>query len=225
MCEINYIKKIAVYLLSTMTMISVANFITFAKTQLTNKNLGASPITQNIQETQEDSLFELSTEETDEDVIEINTAEDLIYLSQTVNEGNNLENKTIKLMNNINMGGINFEPIGTSNNTFKGLFDGQKHTIRNLTCINSKQNYVGLFGYVGKGGEVKNVRIIKGVIIGLNFVGGIAGYNEGLITNCTYSGIIDGKENVNINVGLNCGTTSGCDKYEVHNHHFRSSKK
>ena len=77
-------------------------------------------------------------------------------------------------------------PIGTLNRPFKGTFDGGGHTISGLYFNNSKKNYVGLFGCVGKGGTVKNVTLADSYVSGRWNVGGICGMNDGgTVENCT----------------------------------------
>lgn len=95
-----------------------------------------------------------------------------------------------------------WKPIGTSNNPFKGTFDGQGHTISGL-YVNLKKNYVGLFGHVGKGGTVKNVTLADSYVSGNISVGGICGWNDGgTVENCTSGCTVKGTGN---SVGGICG--------------------
>ena len=96
-----------------------------------------------------------------------------------------------------------WKPIGTSNNPFKGTFDGQGHTISGL-YVNLKKNYVGLFGHVGKGGTVKNVTLADSYVSGNISVGGICGWNNGgTVENCTSGCTVKGTGN---SVGGICGS-------------------
>ena len=96
-----------------------------------------------------------------------------------------------------------WKPIGTSNNPFKGTFDGQGHTISGL-YVNLKKNYVGLFGHVGKGGTVKNVTLADSYVSGNISVGGICGWNDGgTVENCTSGCTVKGTGN---SVGGICGS-------------------
>ena len=63
---------------------------------------------------------------------------------------------------------------------FNGNFDGNGYTI--TVNINQERNGVGLFGFVGNGGIVRNLNVI-GYVTGLSSVGGIAGQNNGIILN------------------------------------------
>lgn len=87
-----------------------------------------------------------------------------------------------------------WKPIGTSNNPFKGTFDGQGHTISGLYFNDSKKNYVGLFGYVGEGGTVKNVTITDSYVSGSRCVGGICGNNNGIVQDCTSGCTVKGTD-------------------------------
>ena len=54
-----------------------------------------------------------------------------------------------RLMQNLDLSGITFSSIGESGNSFTGSFDGNAHTISNLSPV-------ALFGSVGNGGLVTN---------------------------------------------------------------------
>jgi hypothetical protein len=85
-------------------------------------------------------------------------------------------------------------PICDNQPPFSGTFDGNGHTvtIRRIGAVTPGSlgiHNVGLFGLVGKNGTIRNLRV-SGVITytnstGVNHVGSIAGYNNGLIENCT----------------------------------------
>lgn len=78
----------------------------------------------------------------------------------------------------------NWTPIGTNSTTpYLGIFDGGGHTLSGLVInTGTKTYYVGLFGSIGKDAEVKNLTL-KGKITGSN-IASIAGYNDGILTNC-----------------------------------------
>ena len=108
-------------------------------------------------------------------------------------------------------GGSGWNPIGTSSRvSFTGTFDGQGKTISNL-FINRGSTYdVGLFGYVGSGGTVKNVGLMGPVVTGNYYVGGLVGrngsYNNtgGSISACYVSGgTVTGSSSVGGLVGVN----------------------
>ena len=84
-------------------------------------------------------------------------------------------------------------PIGFET-PYEGTFDGQGYTISGLNFDNSGLNNVGLFGW--NQGTIKNVGVVDSYFYGLNYVGGVCGYNErGTITGCyTNNGSVSGNE-------------------------------
>jgi hypothetical protein len=96
--------------------------------------------------------------------------------------------------------GKGFNAIGGwDNDGFIGSFDGQNHTISNLSINRVDAAYVGLFGRIGEGGEVKNVGVINVNMTGESDVGGLAGRNYyGNISNSYSTGNVTG---VNVYVG------------------------
>ena len=139
---------------------------------------------------------------------------------------------------NINLGGGEkpWTPIGSNkDHAFTGTFDGNGHTISEL-YINSNDDVAGLFGYVGRGGMIRDLTVEGEITVsGLDLcVGGIAGFvrSSGQVgisvltdSDDSKSEIIDCISNVTINVTYNdpsglsvggivgsCGgaTISGC---------------
>ena len=96
----------------------------------------------------------------------------------------------------IDLTGKDWSPIGTNfYNSYTGTFDGGGHTIMGLTVMTNDQ-YVGLFGRLGRAGTVKNV-VMEGVQItsnhSLGYAGGVAGFSwGGTIENCSVSGSVSG---------------------------------
>ncbi len=85
----------------------------------------------------------------------------------------------------------NFTAIGNDDDIryFGGHFDGNGHTISGIRIYKGgedrEDNYQGLFGYLARGAEVKNVILTDANIVGNTYVGGIVGYNDnGTVTNC-----------------------------------------
>ena len=101
-------------------------------------------------------------------------------------------------------------PIGNSRSPYTGTFDGNGCTITGLT-IESEFDSIGLFGYVGEGGIVRNVTLKGGSIKGNNDVGGVAGDNYGTVSNCYNTGAVSGSGfKVGGVAGDNYGTVSNC---------------
>ena len=66
-------------------------------------------------------------------VYAIGTPANLAWVAQVVNDGtDSFEGKTIRLMNNINLGGHRWTSIGTVEHPFKGTLDGNGKTISNM---------------------------------------------------------------------------------------------
>ena len=121
----------------------------------------------------------------------IKTAEDL----QNIN--NNLSGRYI-LMNDIDLSGIDWTPIGAKENSFTGGFSGEFNgngfTISNLNVNKelfesgdeeySASQYIGLFGGL-VGAKVINVNIANAEIYAGTYVGALAGVAENsIIDNC-----------------------------------------
>ena len=78
----------------------------------------------------------------------ISTAQHIIEFSNTVNSGTNYRGTTVFLDVDIDLSIEQLDPIGKSSSYyFEGTFDGQGHTINNLTMNSSSSQYAGLFGY------------------------------------------------------------------------------
>ncbi len=96
---------------------------------------------------------------------------------------------TIVLQNDLDCGGVcdanyswsgtQWEPIGTEDNPFTATFDGQNHEIKNLYISDASSNYLGLFGKIASTAELKNFAITFGSVSGGDYVGCVAGYNDG----------------------------------------------
>ena len=142
----------------------------------------------------------------------VTSADGLMNVAELVNGGKTDIN--ITLDTDIDLTGKNWTPIGTSfSNKYTGTFDGGGHTIKGLTVTTNDQ-FVGLFGSIGNAGTVKNV-MMEGVQITKNhssgFAGGVAGYSDGTIENCSVSGSVSGTVYVGGVVGAQWeGSITGC---------------
>ena len=117
--------------------------------------------------------------------------------------------------------GQGFEPIGSNDNPFRGSYDGNGYTIKNLT-IDRPDEKIGLFGWAG-GGEISNVVLENVSITGGGLTGGLVGHlTRGRIVNSHVSGRVSGGEPTGGLVGRFAGgsiidahvsgTVSGDDK-------------
>ena len=139
-------------------------------------------------------------------------ADGLLNIAELVNGGKTDIN--ITLDKNIDLTGKDWTPIGTSfDNSYTGTFDGGGHTITGLT-ITTKDQFVGLFGYLNRAGTVKNV-VMEGIQItsnhGSSQAGGVVGFSRGTIENCSVSGSVSGTVYVGGVVGAQWGgSITGC---------------
>lgn len=141
------------------------------------------------------------------------------YRISTPNDLNDIGNhpndwdKHFVMVNDINLAaytGTQFNMIGPNSTTpFTGVFDGNSHTISNFTYSSTATNYIGLFGYVGNGGDIKNLSVVDANVdagTGL-YVGALVGRNEdGTIAYCQASATVSGASRVAGLVGYNSGT-------------------
>ena len=125
----------------------------------------------------------------------VTSAEGLKNIAKLVNEQWNL-GINITLTADIDLSGIDWTPIGIDyNHLYTGTFNGGGHTITGLTVTGSNE-YTGLFGRIGSGGKVMNVKL-EGVQIEsdneTSAVGGVAGWSYGTLENCSVSGSVIGR--------------------------------
>ena len=138
---------------------------------------------------------------TENDPYIIMTAAQLAFLAEKVTNGNKYYEMFFELGADIVINDTSrtdwmndakkFSPIGNSSYSFRGFFNGKKHTISGL-YINSKLSCVGLFGKTIDGG-IENVIIENAYISGGDCVGGIVGdCGDVIIENCSFSGTVVG---------------------------------
>lgn len=157
----------------------------------------------------------------------IRTADDLFAFAKQVNEERNTyAGKTVVLAADIDLAGRTWTPVGPNaddSNKFKGIFDGQNHTISNLKVQQGAAYHAAGFfgalygtaknftidgatiestsapsnngrtdngtavvaGSIYPSGAIERVTVKNATVNGNRYVGGIAGYVYGSITNCT----------------------------------------
>jgi hypothetical protein len=121
----------------------------------------------------------------------------LDLLASRVNNGTGADGYSgtyFKLMDNITYtysgdNENNFTAIGNNDHPFKGHFDGNNKTVNGIRIYKYGAEYgdyeQGLFGFIGNGGEVKNLTLNDANISGYDQTGGIVGrFNGSAITNC-----------------------------------------
>lgn len=131
----------------------------------------------------------------------ISDANDLAGLAQLVNEGTtDFSGKTIvfepKLPGSSPMLSLSgeFEPIGTADHPFNGIFDGKGLVVRGLSITQGSCG-VGFFGVAGAASEIRNLSVAgsidlvvpEGSTDVLTGIGGVVGDTAGSLSNCTSS--------------------------------------
>ena len=173
---------------------------------------------------------------TEQSPYQITNAEELKWFRDTVNSGT--ADIHARLLHDIDLKNVSWEPIGTHEHPYTGTFDGNAYTIRNFRLgDHTKPDPIsekGLFGRIGTGGTIQDV-VVKVESIGSatnpnNFnitkCGLIAAYNEGTIRRCSvmvnYTLYVAGEIGViayqNSGIIENClsavGTGTGAPKFQ-----------
>ena len=115
--------------------------------------------------------------------------------------------------------GKGWKPIGTSDDPFTGSFDGQGNEISGMFINRPDEYSVGLFGAIGVGAIVQNIRMLNADVAGEWLVGGLVGGNWGDVINSYASGTVSGEDCVGGLVGGNSGGVSNsCSAANVTGH-------
>ncbi len=118
-----------------------------------------------------------------ENFIEINSIADLQGLAM---------NKSYRLMQDLDLEGIEWTPLGSFEEPYLGIFDGNNHTLSNLTITQRNTSFNGLFAHLS--GSVSDLEIRDFTIAYtaqfLTYAGGLAGYLSGDVDNVAVSGTI-----------------------------------
>ena len=125
----------------------------------------------------------------------IASVSDLQTLATNVNAGTTYSGIYFKLTTNLDLSSVSsWTPIGNSSSgSFRGVFDGNKKIISNMT-ISASASYAGLFGYT-YGATIKNL-VLENVSVtsSSSYVGGLAGrvsYNS-TVSGCIVTGSVSG---------------------------------
>jgi hypothetical protein len=156
----------------------------------------------------------------------------LIYTAEQLNvigaEPNDWD-KHFMLMADIDLSGYSYDSaliapdadpcdLDFQGTSFKGILNGNGHKISNLTITG--EHYLGLFGRLEYGAEIKNLRIIDVNIAGTDYVAGLVGFSKGNIVTSYCTGVVSGSRFVGgltgrnwsaINASYNAATVTGHD--------------
>ena len=100
-----------------------------------------------------------------------------------------------ELTADIDLAGVDWQPIGSFSEPFTGVLKGNGYTISNLTLKAGNTNNIGLFAAIGGRGRIENVGLVNVDISGRSNIGSIAGHNFGTIINSYASGKLIAKIN------------------------------
>ena len=139
--------------------------------------------------------------ENDNNIYEIDEPSELAWLAAAVNgtlpeskstiAAQDFAGKTFRLTKDINLDNREWTPIGNGTAIFKGTFDGQDHTVKNLLINGSNKQDQGLFG-VTHDGEIKNLIVENAMVSGGLNVGVVAGQPyTSKYTNITVKGHVE----------------------------------
>lgn len=144
----------------------------------------------------------------------------LVNAEKTYNDGNGSYGAAhYRMVADVDLSAYgNWTPIGSEDTPFRGTFEGNSHTIRNLTITNATQEYHGLFGWAK--GIIQNV-LVSNANISVTYpnaaVGTIVGRNDGIVQNCAMLGgfvrgnvYVGGIVGCNISMSMSMGTVQNC---------------
>jgi hypothetical protein len=141
------------------------------------------------------------------------------YQIATVSDWNDLMSdsndwsKNFIMVADVNLLGVTVTPVGNFANGFTGVFDGNNHIISHVDINMPDNGGIGLFGYIVSGAQIRNLGVKNVNINGSYYVGGLAGFNGGSISNCYSTGSVSGGDDswyVGGLVGYNNGDISKC---------------
>ncbi|MBR4732355.1 MAG: InlB B-repeat-containing protein [Lachnospiraceae bacterium] len=143
----------------------------------------------------------------------INNVAEFLSFAEGVNNGYVQAGTRICLKADLDLTGIDWDPIGMERREFKAIFDGKNHVIKGLS-VDSDSESAGLFGECGYSSSIRNLIVYGEVKNNEEFTGGIAGRSNGEIINCQFFGTVSGNQRFECNVGgivgLNEGYVSDC---------------
>lgn len=149
--------------------------------------------------------------------VDIETVDDLLALAKATDA--ETLGKNYRLKADLDLKDTPFNGIGSADQPFTGMFDGQGHTISHVTVIAPERENAGFFNVI-KGATIRDLKLVDVKITGKTNVGGLAGSTQvqldssdlsknvaNLIGGCSVSGTVTGTKNVGGLVGLNEGKT------------------
>lgn len=128
-------------------------------------------------------------------VYQIGAAEELAWLAAEINNSsNNSQSYSAVLTADIDLGYRPWRPIGCyvdwqNNHPYRGVFDGQGHTVSGLYVTALSNGYAGLFGYTSGSTTIKNLTVegeirLEDVSTTAKHIGGIVGEANAKLERC-----------------------------------------
>lgn len=129
-------------------------------------------------------------------VYQISTEKELKWFVNAVNGGNTAINGVLTTdiaLSTAEGTAGNWYPIGNDKNSYKGTFDGKNRRVTNMV-IRGEKTEQGFFGNIDGKGTVKNLKVSGDIQLAGDSLstGGIAGFLEGKVIYCEYSGSVSG---------------------------------
>ena len=162
----------------------------------------------------------------------ITTGAELAYLAQRVNAGTTYAGQVFQLARDIDLKNRNWTPIGTTANSFRGIFNGAGRTIKNANVSVAATNYTssgifysfGFFGSLGGGSTYAIVEntVFDNINVTLTTTGNTAnsstarGISIGIVTGSMYNH----SEVNNVVVRNSNLSSSGSIRIRNRNHRF-----
>lgn len=134
----------------------------------------------------------------EENTLILETPEDLLRLAESCRLDSYSLGLTVRLENDLDLTGVDFEGIPS----FSGTFDGRGYRITGLE-LTQPGSQAGFFRYLTREAVVRDLSL-EGIIAptgSRESVGALAGHSAGLIENCSFSGSVSGSQYVGGLVG------------------------
>lgn len=213
-CAVCRRRAVALVLAGLLAAAPVTNVLAVETTEssgsaIAEKNDGEAPANEredentgmitSVEEANE-TLASYDDEETTWEEIYIDSVDSLKAFSRKCRLDTWSQNKKVYLTKDLNLAGSEFLSIPT----FGGYFDGQGHTISGLT-IRDSVSYTGLFSYTQRAAVITGLHV-QGTVRPAGsrmVVGGIVGDNSGIVSNCTFEGMVEGSDYVGGIAGFN----------------------
>lgn len=141
----------------------------------------------------------------------ITSGYELAWFAAEVQKGTTTIAYNAQLVNDIDLCGYNWTPIAdvtSSAKAYKGTFDGNNKTIKNL-LVERSATRAGLFAYIQAGAKIENLTVEGNVVstAANSYAAGIVGHTNGActVTNCVNKATVNGVKYVSGIAGYMAG--------------------